>query len=141
MSEQATKTCIWCKQDCSNKPRQKDLKGNYLCKECVEPYQKALTARAKQRRPEKTPTTPTASDSAVGTREVLGGLIDIAIDTSGEACPSCSRMLAAEAVICIHCGYNKQTGRQIKSHISVEKGAKGSGSRKKDRKKGGSKKG
>ncbi len=68
MPEQAEKTCIWCKQDCSNKPRQKDLKGNYLCKECVEPYQHALTARAKERRPERTPTTPspTHSDSAIG---------------------------------------------------------------------------
>ena len=121
MPEQAAKTCIWCKQDCSTKPRQKDLKGNYLCKECVEPYQQALTARARQRRPEKTPTTPVPSDSTAGTGDVLVSMIDQTIDMDGETCPSCSRVLALDAVICTHCGYNKNTGRQMRSHIIRER--------------------
>ncbi|MBM4039168.1 MAG: hypothetical protein FJ290_11710 [Planctomycetes bacterium] len=31
----------------------------------------------------------------------------------GEACPSCGRPLAAEAVLCVHCGFDRRTGLQV----------------------------
>ncbi len=52
-------------------------------------------------------------------------MIDQTVSTQGEACPSCSRVLAQGAVICTHCGYNKNTGRQMRSHIEMLKKEKG----------------
>ncbi len=32
---------------------------------------------------------------------------------AGDTCPSCKRPLAAEAVLCIHCGFDRRTGLQV----------------------------
>src|SRR5436190_9336974 len=42
MANASAKICGICHQDCSSKPRTKDAKGHYFCREC---YEKAVAAR------------------------------------------------------------------------------------------------
>ncbi|MCH7791248.1 MAG: hypothetical protein IID31_03070 [Planctomycetes bacterium] len=116
MSEQTAKVCVWCKQDCSHKPRRKDSKGRYLCQECVEPFQQAKAARAARAIsvPESIPLAPEPDGG-----DVLNRLVEQQSANAGQPCPSCSRAMARDAVICTHCGYNMQTGRQMQSHVQV----------------------
>ena len=36
---------------------------------------------------------------------------------SADACPGCGKPLAAEAAICVQCGYNRKTGGKLKTHV------------------------
>ncbi|MGD2111470.1 MAG: hypothetical protein PVI86_19000 [Phycisphaerae bacterium] len=46
--ESAGKTCRICGRDCSDRPRMKDKKGHYFCRECFDRAKEELAAR-KQR--------------------------------------------------------------------------------------------
>jgi hypothetical protein len=98
----ADKICRICGEDCAGRPRTKDAKGRYYCQPC---YDEAL-ARQRAVRAEATappavePESVTAPDS----------MLDI---PSVGTCPSCGRSLADEAVLCMHCGFNRQSGEQI----------------------------
>ncbi len=89
MQAASRKTCVICGQDCSQRPRIKDPKGRYYCKEC---HEKAKLRRAGATEPDD------------GLNLVLG---DIA------SCPSCGLPVAAGAVLCTRCGVNVHTGQRM----------------------------
>jgi hypothetical protein len=112
------KVCIWCKQDCSQKPRQKDAKGHYLCQECVKPYLDAMKSKAqpsaavaREQDDQGIPLEPTQQSGG------MGDLLDQQVAKVSQTCESCGRPMARDAVICTHCGYNTESGRQHRSRV------------------------
>jgi hypothetical protein len=115
------KVCVQCKQDCSNRPRLKDSRGRYHCRECVD--------RAAQARESGAAVAAAPAESGF---EELGDAIPIApaddladgaLLGDGEGgirpCPICSRPLARSDVVCISCGYNTATGVKIATDHSA----------------------
>jgi len=120
------KICIWCKQDCSTKPRQKDKQGRYLCQECVKPYLDAMKPKPSadvahlDSEGSTIPLEPAPAGGGGGMGELLAQQVAKVSDT----CPSCSRPMSSGAVICTHCGFSTESGRQLRSRVSVQKAPK-----------------
>lgn len=120
MPDGAAKVCIRCKQDCSSKPRMKDAQGRYTCKECVE---KLKRAAAQKKVPAQAsaasepdiydtdgPLAPADDNAAILSNLLKGEPV------ATEPCPSCGIFMAPNVAICVSCGYNKETGKQIRTH-------------------------
>ena len=112
------KICVLCGEDCSQKPRTKDRKGRYYCREC---YDEALERQEARRYAPEAP--PPAADP--GAEPGFGvdpdNALDLGLDepdatpvTMAMVCPGCRAPLAREAVVCVSCGYNMQTASQLK---------------------------
>jgi len=100
----AAKTCIVCHQDCSNRPRQKDGQGRYVCQDCLN---KAAVKGA----PAKMPAPDKGLDP--GLAAALAG-----VDQGAMApCPNCGILLKAEAVLCTSCGFDLGKGRATKTRV------------------------
>jgi predicted nucleic acid-binding Zn ribbon protein len=120
MTDQARpqKICVICGQDCAGQPRTKDAKGRYYHTGC---YEQARRSLEEKRAAAGAPPPPRPEEEVVD-------LLDEAADTpaapapaaahasgAARACPNCGHALDADALICIECGYNLQTGKQLKS--------------------------
>lgn len=129
-SPTSAKICGLCGQDCSNKPRIKDNAGNYFCKACMEAKQAAKPAPAAAPRP--------TAPRALAPASASGGGYDIFADNvigskkiSGPSklCASCNSPMKEDAVVCVNCGYNQQSGKGLKTKIAVDKEPKARKSR------------
>lgn len=108
-----TKQCHVCGVDCAGKPRVKDPKGRYYCKPC---YDRAKTEKAGA-------AGFSAEHAARSSQDNPGdddhGLLDdlLAAESQGGAsplaCPACDAPMPHGAVICVQCGFNKQTGSAV----------------------------
>lgn len=96
--ESPAKICVVCGEDCSQRQRVRDAQGKYTCKDCVEKRAAAKPAAAAPR------TAPAEVDAAMAGFDF-------------EPCPGCGAPLAGKANICMSCGYNKTTGKQIKTKV------------------------
>jgi len=121
----ATKLCTVCGIDCSKRPRVKDQQGRYMCQECFD--------RAKQtKQVQKAPPPPVPDASSKAAEAALlndnSFLLDLGSSKTAEVsggtkvCPECGRGMSANAVVCIGCGFNSQTGKRLS--LKVEKAKK-----------------
>ncbi|MHC4064795.1 MAG: hypothetical protein ACYSUQ_02230 [Planctomycetota bacterium] len=124
----AAKTCRLCGQDCSDKPRVKDKRGQYYCRDC---YEKARSSRqaASAAKPTAPPPSPPSAGEATGKAAGSGGdsaasldlLAQLAahgrsapvVEKQGPRCPGCSKPLAQGVVVCTNCGYDLRTGQRL----------------------------
>lgn len=100
-----------------------ELRGKTIkCPKCSAPLTVGAGAPAAANAPGRAPAASAASvSSAFGGGAALGGGMDDLFDeiglqtkaTGDNACPACGAAMAAEAVLCIECGYNRQTGKKI----------------------------
>lgn len=105
------KICVICGADCSLRPRIKDPKGRYYCKQCHD----LAGRRSHQQAATSPPAEPTLDPY------VLAGLAEPAEPdataaepaTGAPTCPSCERPLQPGAKVCVTCGINVDTGRSI----------------------------
>ena len=130
------KICVYCKQDCSNKPRLKDADGHYACQACAEAHGKGSqgsahgtgsgTAHA-SRRAAKAPASVAAPateaalsstpDAAIGDDAMdLSDLVAASEKAGGSLqalrlCPMCQTSNASHAADCRECGYSFASGR------------------------------
>lgn len=102
----SAKVCIICKQDCSKRPRTKDLQGRYTCKSCLE--KQAASPKPKPA-PKPAPAPVTAADENF---DVMAGLIDQSPMANAPACDGCGMPMTPGAVVCLACGYNGKTGKR-----------------------------
>lgn len=58
-----------------------------------------------RRRPEPPPPTPGSDDELV------------ALGLDGNPCPSCRRIMARGAVVCVECGFNRKTGKKLRMTV------------------------
>lgn len=114
----AVKQCSVCGIDLTGKPRSKDAEGRYVCAEC---FQKARETKHTLENPpkpkQKAAAVPKPSDDDNSFILDIGGK---ALGTKGgKPCANCGRVLSEDTVICISCGYNTQSGKQLQ--IKVQK--------------------
>lgn len=114
------KVCAICGEDCSNKPRTKDSKGRYYCKPC---HERALRAKTK---PEPKAATVRPMPPPKPRREEPVSLLDDLIPDAAPVaaagsrmCANCGSAIASDAIICLNCGFNTQTGHKL--DVSVQK--------------------
>ncbi|MBS0197258.1 MAG: hypothetical protein JSR77_10915 [Planctomycetes bacterium] len=116
------KLCSVCGIDVSGKPRAKDAQGRYTCAECLE---KAKQTRQTQQNPPK----PAPAAAAVNPEDDNSFILDIGGKAlgakGGKACPNCGRIVAEHTVVCIGCGFNTTTGKQVQIKVMKAKKEKG----------------
>jgi hypothetical protein len=108
------KICIHCGEDCSARPRTKDAQGRYACKGCHEKALAAAAARQKQAAtvPASEPDVFDTGDDGAFAASLVSGVSIKAPET--QMCESCGAAIRVDAVVCTSCGYNRQTGKQLK---------------------------
>jgi hypothetical protein len=118
MSEQSgtTKTCGACGKDVTSAPRVKDAKGNYFCKECAAKKQAELSKKVGK---------STAPAAAAGDADVMAKLVDDSLAKGANSCPACRRAWKEGAVICTHCGFNKESGQMVGTQVKTPEMVKG----------------
>jgi dienelactone hydrolase len=104
MSEQVSlaKICQVCRKDVTRHKRVKDPNGNYCCEACYAARQPGKEANPSVARASPVPKKPEASP-----------------------CPNCQRALAPGAVLCVACGYNLRSGKQVTTSVKKEVDWKG----------------
>jgi len=114
----AEKICVLCGEDCSDRPRTKNLDGQYACKSCVE-------ARRERR--------PAGADAiaAEGGYELepdADGLGDLAaLEAAAEPaaavanCPGCGTRVAVDQVLCTSCGFDIAAGKARGTRVREER--------------------
>lgn len=110
------KVCGICKLDCSARPRTKDAQGRYFCKACLDkqgakPAAAPATA-AKPRRQE-----PTSDPAELNDQNLMAMLVDESLSKAAANCPGCRRPFKADAVLCTHCGFNRQTAQVTQTQL------------------------
>jgi len=112
------KICSICGIDVSNKPRTKDPSGRYVCAECID---KAKQTKQVLKNPPKPGTAKPAVRAASDGEGDNSFILDIGASSAGtkggKACPNCGRGLSQDSVVCIGCGYNANTGKQIQVKV------------------------
>lgn len=126
------KVCIVCGQDCAGRPRVKDPRGRYYCRECYDRAARKQRAKREAQRAAAPPPPPPPAplDEPVGA-ELIPQDEDADLGLFGELsslekeaaaaqvqqypCPSCGNPIPAGAVLCMRCGYNRQLGARMES--------------------------
>ncbi|MCK4342568.1 MAG: hypothetical protein KAY37_12690 [Phycisphaerae bacterium] len=120
--------CVVCGEDCSLKPRTKDRRGRYFCRECYEKAVQQARAKAAQQsaatpvvkaapKPKKKAPVARKPKAAPPADDMLTSLADL--ETTGSAvetahtCPRCGANMQLKAVLCKACGYNIKTGTTV----------------------------
>lgn len=132
------KTCIFCGQDCSARPRVKDAQGRYACKTCAENAAK----------PAPSPQRPAVETGPMlSVENLLGDLAPVELEIPLEplptsappkgpphaadatpspyagmrtmnGCPQCGKPVKDEQVICLNCGTNLKSGKKTRVRIA-----------------------
>ena len=98
------KICRICQEDCSDRPRIKDPKGQYYCKSCY------ASARAHAGAEAHGGEVAATGDDA----DVIPVLDELIPAAAGPAvCPGCGNALAAGAMLCTNCGYQTSSGEVL----------------------------
>lgn len=111
------KICVFCGEDCAGQPRGKDPAGRYYHLSCRD--------EAKHKR-EEAPTPPPVADDQYG---LMGDLLEeessATAATAGWArrCAHCGAPLAPEAILCVSCGFNVESGEMMQSRTVAPKRA------------------
>lgn len=113
------KVCVICGEDCSGRARTRDPRGRYACNDCLL---KQRLARGGEVVLPPLPTRKAAEGATVGAnrgpRPEDDDILSLAEDDSPPPpppsipCPCCSRPLAPDAVVCVGCGFNRNTGER-----------------------------
>jgi len=117
------KICTVCGEDCSNKPRTKDARGNYYCKECYE--QASAQRKSKAASPPASATDRRLVDPAPLSADMMDQLIAAAPVVAVTAhCSQCGFALPPGGIICANCGFNEQTKSAV-SKTKIKKAPRG----------------
>ncbi len=100
-------TCASCRADLSTVAYVVDKKGRGLCKPCV----------AKLKAKQKAKADADARANAAGEGDVMGLLLADSAASTKTPCPECQAYITPESVVCIHCGYNIASGKQMKTRF------------------------
>ncbi|MCW5775946.1 MAG: hypothetical protein KIS87_05875 [Phycisphaeraceae bacterium] len=114
------KICAVCGEDCSDRPRVKDKAGRYYCKPC-EAKAAARSGFAASAAPAGT--TSTTMLVVDGAEDVIP--IEEAHVAPEKACPVCMLRISADAVVCVHCGYDERKGIQSSTLVEGKRAGDG----------------
>ncbi|MEZ6317445.1 MAG: hypothetical protein R3B49_01635 [Phycisphaerales bacterium] len=122
MTEQPAKPCALCGKDCTGQPRLKDAQGRYLHRACAERMQQKQGAKQPAR---PKPAKPSASVAGGEHAAIMDTLLDEAAANAPEPCPGCGRPIARDSMLCVHCGYNRNTGKSMRTRMLKAEKVKG----------------
>src|SRR5215470_9477340 len=132
------KTCHRCGVNCAKLPRVRDDRGRYYCRPCYEAARRERDARhaaraalAKESEPEVTAEVvdEPATDVIPADEAMLFDDGD-AVEASPASpptslCSGCGSPMAADAVVCTACGFNRTIGRKLEMATARPVGAGG----------------
>jgi ribosomal protein L37E len=123
MATGVEKLCLICKQDCSGKPRTKDDKGRYICQACIDKYGPEKVARIIADTDAFTKPYDDGIDlAAAAAVEAKAGAAEL---TPDQSCTKCGNFMQTSARICMHCGFDRQEKRVIRTKVEKAKAAPG----------------
>lgn len=127
------KVCVRCGQDCSDRPRVKDVSGRYCCKACESKKPAAASERAAEEAPWDAGLAGTHHATAGAAVPVPAadplpddGLNPIEFEppvlpeSSMRPCMGCGMPMQPGAVICVACGVHQATGQAAGLIVSGE---------------------
>ncbi len=114
------KICAVCGEDCSDRPRVKDKAGRYYCKPCEA---KAAARSGFAAVAASAGTTATTMLAADGVDDIIP--IEDAHVAVEKACPVCMLRISADAVVCVHCGYDERKGIQSSTLVEGKRAGDG----------------
>lgn len=127
------KVCSVCGEDCSAKARSKDAQGRYVCGDCVakasaakasavkagaataggaKPAGAGVSAAATGRAgtpPARQPAASAADD------DVMSKLVNESLELGKHGCPNCHARMKQAQTICVNCGYNRESGKMLRT--------------------------
>ncbi len=101
--------CASCRADLSNVAYVVDKKGRGLCKPCV----------AKLKAKQKAKAEADARAKAAGDGDVMDILLADSAASTKTPCPECQAYIEPDSVVCVHCGYNTASGKQMKTRVTA----------------------
>lgn len=120
------KICVLCGQSCAGQARIKNEKGQYAHQACVK-------AKQEQQAPVESHSGDELYDDAYSD-SLGGGMDDLLGDLNEEntlggtsGCPGCGQRMGDDAVVCLGCGYNSETGRSMTTKSKEAKAGPGVG--------------
>ena len=115
------KTCVLCGQSCAGTPRTRNTRGQYAHQACLKAENEHRTSSGDE-------VVEDADSGIFGDDLFDGGMDDLLGDyeptllASGvSACPGCGHQLEEQAVVCLGCGYNRETGEQSNTKASKDR--------------------
>lgn len=117
MSDTA-KVCALCGCDCSDRPRVKDARGRYYCKECYEGAGRKAESPATAGAVRSGRVPPDDPDPLMDLLQAERTSEPASQQQSG--CPNCGGALTG--VICMSCGYDARTGKRIAMQMQMAPG-------------------
>ncbi len=128
-SDQSQPTeCASCGADLRTIEFKVDKKGRGICKPCV--------AKLKAKRKAKADAEAAAAGGAaaeMASGDVMDILLADSSATKQEPCPECQSFIDPGSVMCIHCGYNLESGKQLRTRVIAATKEKKSKKNKKDK--------
>ncbi|MCL4741607.1 MAG: hypothetical protein KJZ54_05315 [Phycisphaerales bacterium] len=115
MADGTAKVCVICKQDCSGRPHVKDKQGRYACRACIEKQQARSASK------------PTLQPQPGGMDPVMARLVEGSVAVKSTPCPQCSSPIPPGGVVCVQCGFNTETGKSMRTRVTVEEPEKKKG--------------
>lgn len=105
---QGEKICVHCGKSCAGQARVKDSSGNYAHTACAE--QRSGDASKSRGR--------TAASGEAGTMAAILSDLDAKDMIGGEhSCQGCGYPMEDDAMVCLHCGFNRESGRQYGTKV------------------------
>jgi hypothetical protein len=128
--ESATKVCALCGCDCTSRPRVKDGKGRYYCRECYDrakqtaqrPVARAGPLAAAATALPRTGEPPRRREPADAMAELLRAEQAPESASRAVACPGCGAAISG-GVICVACGYDTRTGKRLAMRVDSGRGS------------------
>jgi hypothetical protein len=130
------KVCVVCGVDRSGRPRVKDPRGRYYCRDCYE----RLSRRQKKHHEAKPAAVPPPPEEPQEPELIpadedgdLGLFGELSSAEGGAAvanvqqipCPGCRHPMSADAILCMRCGYDRQHGTRMAAAEATQTGSGG----------------
>jgi RNA polymerase subunit RPABC4/transcription elongation factor Spt4 len=115
----AQKMCLVCKSDCSGRPRVKDERNRYVCRECLNNTGTATVEQALNAAQASAAAYDDGIDiRSAATAEVQAPIADLSVD---KACPKCEGFMTDGQRICMRCGYDRKQKRGYRTRVEKVK--------------------
>lgn len=105
---QGDKICVHCGQSCAGQARVKDSNGNYAHSACAEKHKGAKPGASRQKGGGAEAGTMAAILSDLEDKDMIGG---------EHSCQGCGYPMDHDAMVCLHCGFNRESGRQFGTKV------------------------
>lgn len=108
---QGEKICVHCGKSCAGQARVKDSSGNYAHAACAEQRSGASSKARRSSAPSGEAGSMAAILSDLDEKDLIGG---------EHSCQGCGYPMEDQAVVCLHCGFNRDTGREYKTRVGKD---------------------